>query len=184
MSVYKRKRIDMIDIRTPAQKLENAKHLEMLLNRKSYIILACITYEKMILFQAYLQNIRLEQDLVVEHLFSPTACVSCEEEEVKALIDTWPSRGPRPKVRRKDISLSENMVIVWALYMAMETWARGQRGNLSTEKHDCKVSLMHREDARGLIKEGHCKVGSVDIDLQKRDAPVVLDIVEDGCSDA
>jgi hypothetical protein len=131
----------------------DAMSLDLIENPRSYIVLTYITCERMVVFYTRLQNIRLEHDHVVQNFFSPNVCASCEEEEVEAFRETQP--GPRDSIKlsRKNMSLNENLLISWTPYMAMEAWIRSQRGNLSTVKNDKKVSLMHRQDAKYLIKD-------------------------------
>jgi hypothetical protein len=145
----------------------NEKPFHSLKTSNSYIVLACITCETVVLLTAPRQDIFCDNGSV-DNLFTPTICASCEPKDDSK---SW-----------SKISINKKLVVLWGPYLAMTGLAHSSLSKSPEldESHDgTQVRLTGRARAAQIL-DGEIEICSVLMNPKGGGRLEVLPYVESG----
>jgi hypothetical protein len=140
---------------------------------KSYIVLTCITCEKVVLLTIKDEILRAMENEITINVFLPTVCFSCEKDERKK-VACRKSDKEITMAMWTSLSISHHIIRMWEPYNSMKSFLHGQ---LSLPER--KVSLVQRDRVRDAI-ESNYTVRSVILNPDTETAAEVLPYLQSG----
>jgi hypothetical protein len=152
---------------------ENRKLWESVTNPRTYIVLSCITCQRLVLFNTDYQDLFTGDCQTPTSLFCITVCAACEQEENE---DSGKDRNDSTWT---NLSIHKDHFSLYQRFSTMSAYVASIGEHLTLETNEDKVPLRHRHTVKDLI-EGEYNVNSVLIDPTEGVLAEILPYIEKG----